>query len=271
MIFAHDKGRLCNNMLQYGHVYAWGREHQRSSMSLRFAYKYQYFHICQTARHNFLLYVLAKYGARWGLLKVVRFDTPDTDMAANEELMRRHSHVLVEGWYARWYDLFLKYKAEIIDLFAFNRQVMARPDGLLASLPKADLRLGLHIRRGDYKTWCDGRYYYSNEQYIGFVKQFMALHPGKTLQLIVCGNDRELCQDEFREALKGSTIVFPCGSPGEDLYLLSQCDYLIGPPSTFSLVAAMYRDVPLCWVHDPQAPLLPSSFRRFDELFREIV
>ena len=25
MIFVHDKGRMANNMLQYGHVYAWGR------------------------------------------------------------------------------------------------------------------------------------------------------------------------------------------------------------------------------------------------------
>ena len=40
MIFVHDKGRMANNILQYGHVYAWGREHGRKTMSMRFAYKY---------------------------------------------------------------------------------------------------------------------------------------------------------------------------------------------------------------------------------------
>ena len=43
MIFVHDKGRMANNMLQYGHVYAWGREHGRQTMSMRFAYKYPWF------------------------------------------------------------------------------------------------------------------------------------------------------------------------------------------------------------------------------------
>ena len=45
MIFVTDKGRMANNMFQYGHVYAWGREHGRSTMSMRFAYKYPDFRI----------------------------------------------------------------------------------------------------------------------------------------------------------------------------------------------------------------------------------
>ena len=45
MIFVTDKGRMCNNILQYGHVYAWAREHGRKSISMRFCYKYQYFKI----------------------------------------------------------------------------------------------------------------------------------------------------------------------------------------------------------------------------------
>lgn len=48
MIFVLDKGCMANNMLQYGHVYAWGREHGRTTMSMRFAYKYPWFQICET-------------------------------------------------------------------------------------------------------------------------------------------------------------------------------------------------------------------------------
>ena len=40
MIFVRDKGRMCNNILQFGHVYAWAREHDRKAVSMRFAYKY---------------------------------------------------------------------------------------------------------------------------------------------------------------------------------------------------------------------------------------
>ena len=55
MLFVRDKGRMCNNILQYGHVYAWAREHRRRSVSMRFAYKYPYFHICHTRYHNFVV------------------------------------------------------------------------------------------------------------------------------------------------------------------------------------------------------------------------
>jgi hypothetical protein len=35
------------------------------------------------------------------------------------------------------------------------------------------------------------------------------------------------------------------GSAVEDLYSLARCDYLLGPPSTFSLWASFYGNVPL--------------------------
>ena len=62
------------------------------------------------------------------------------------------------------------------------------------------------------------------------------------------------------------------GNAVEDLYMLSECDYVIGPPSTYSLVAAMYRDIPLCrmdQVKDGQLSL--SDFKLFDYWFRRIV
>ena len=107
MIFVRDKGQMCNNILQYGHVYAWGREHGRATMSMRFAYKYQYFHICNTRYHNFPTYLYAKYGAKMGLFPVVCFDREGADYQEAERQMERHNTLVVEGWYAHWYDLLL--------------------------------------------------------------------------------------------------------------------------------------------------------------------
>jgi len=102
MIFVRDKGRMCNNLLQYGHVYAWGREHGRQTMSMRFAYKYPYFHICHTRWHNFPTYAAVKCAAKLGLLPVASFDRPDADSARLEALMLDSRHIVVEGWQARW-------------------------------------------------------------------------------------------------------------------------------------------------------------------------
>ena len=273
MIYVRDKGRLCNNILQYGHVYAWGREHGRKTVSMRFAYKYQWFHLCHTRHHNWLTYLFAKYGAKTGLLPVVSFndDSTDADYSKEEQQLLAHRHVIAEGWYARWYDLFLKYKAEILGLFAFDEAVKTAPRQLLAAADSRALRLGLHIRRGDYKTFYDGRFFYSDEQYIRQIRHFLTLHPTEPVHVFICGNDPTLDEEAFRRALPDTPLTFAKGNPAEDLYLLSECHWLMGAPSTFTLVASMYHDVPLYWIKDAQKNYSSEDFRPFDEQFRHIL
>lgn len=268
MIFVRDKGRLCNNILQYGHVYAWGREHHRQTMSMRFAYKYPWFHIRETRYHHFLVYVFVKYAAKLGFIPVVNFDEEGKDYSQEEQRMSNSRMLVVGGWYARWYDLFLKYKSEILQLFAFNENVEQKIVGILGT--KKTLRLGVHVRRGDYASFMDGRFLYSDEQYVHVIQMFLSLHGERNIEVYVCGNDPHLDKDYYREQLPRCRVMFPHGHPAEDLCLLSHCDYLIGAPSTFSLVAAMYRDLPLYWIENPDAELTSGSFRYFDDLFRHI-
>lgn len=268
MIFVHDKGRMANNILQYGHVYAWGREHGRKTMSMRFAYKYPWFHICHTPHHNFPTYLFAKYAAKLKLIPTVRFDQEGADYSREEQQMLKRKMILVGGWFAQWHDLFVKYKSEILQLFAFDDAVEQKVSETMGATN--GLRLGIHVRRGDYATFHGGRFLYSDEQYVAVIRQCCQLHPDEKPTVYICGNDPKLNRSYFQEHLEGCDVVFPEGNPAEDLCLLSHCDYLIGAPSTFSLVAAMYRDLPLYWIVDPDAPLSEKSFGRFDELFRHI-
>lgn len=73
------------------------------------------------------------------------------------------------------------------------------------------------------------------------------------------------------DAVPDAEFVFAEGNPGEDLCLLSHCDVLAGAPSTFSLWASAYRDIPLCWIKNPAAELNQASFASFNRLFREII
>lgn len=262
---------MCNNILQYGHVYAWGREHGRRTLSMRFAYKYQYFRICHTAGHNFFSYAAAKFLAKMRLLPVISFESPQCDAAALERQMLRSRYAVVEGWYVRFYDLFLKYRDDIVRLFQFNDDVEAAARRkMIEASPQPSIALGLHIRRGDYRSFYDGRFFYSDEQYVSLVQRFAALFPGKAVTVYICGNDPQLDRDYYRRNLPQLNVAFPDGNQAEDLCLFSHCDYLIGPPSTYTLVAALYRDLPLYWVEQPDAPLTTGSFGRFAELFRHI-
>lgn len=271
MIFVRDKGRMCNNILQYGHVYAWAREHGRRCMSMRFSYKYQYFKICFTACHCFLVYVLAKYAAKCGLLPIASFEK-DGDYRKAESLMEQNKNIVVEGWYVRFYDLFLKYRHEIVDLFSFKEKIVKSVDAFLEKTASTGgIRLGVHIRRGDYKTWRNGVYFYEDDVYINYIRQFASLYKDKKIIVYICGNDPLIDTRYYQCQLKGLEIVFPHGNPGADLCLLSKCDYLIGAPSTFSLVAAMYRDIPLCWILKRDCSLSGNNFKKFETLFREIL
>ncbi len=267
MIFVTDKGRMANNIFQYGHLYAWGREHGRKTMSMRFAYKYHHFHICHTPYHHFLTYVLAKYAAKWGLIPTVNFTDINSDYQQEQELMLKHRHILATGWCVRFPELFLKYKEEIKELFAFDEVVKAPVDQKLKPY-QGHLKLGVHIRRGDYATWCRGRYFYNDQQYLHAIQEFIRLHPDEEIDIFMCGNDPKLDKAFYQKHL-GDKIHFPEGTPDEDFYLLSACDYLIGAPSTFTLVASMYKDTPLYWIIDPQKSIDDKDFETFDILFRK--
>ncbi|MBP3259736.1 MAG: glycosyltransferase [Prevotella sp.] len=276
MMFARDKSQMCNNLLQYAHVYAWGREHGRKVISMRFSYKYQYFKICHTSLTGFGWYLLAKYLAALRLLPTASFKYDDCDREALERKMLRHRHIVVSGWHARWYDLFLKYRDEITDLFTLDSQYT---DPVKAKMQKVEqgstgsiVRLGVHIRRGDYRIFHDGKYLYDDEVYQRHIRRFMMLHPGKAIHVYIATNDPEVKESSYQEQCPGAHVHCLGGSSPEDLFMLSECDYLIGPPSTYSLVAAMYRDIPLYRMDETDEGMMTlESFRRFDYWFRRII
>lgn len=76
MIYVKDKGRLCNNILQFGHAYAWAREHGLNAISMRFSYKYKGFRICHTKGHNLWSYLWAKYASALKIIPTVDYDSP---------------------------------------------------------------------------------------------------------------------------------------------------------------------------------------------------
>lgn len=277
MLFARDKSQMCNNLLQFAHVYAWGREHGRKTIATRFSYKYKFFKISHTPLASFGWYLFAKYASAIGLLPSVSFKRSDCDAAALERKMLRHRNIVVNGWFVRYYDLFLKYRDEICDLFTIDSEFTEPVKRQMQSCEKGQqdvLRLGVHIRRGDYAVWKGGIYCYSDEQYCSFIKSFATkLFPHRNIHVYLSTNDSGVEADKWAKIVDcdNVTVHLLGGSPAGDLFMLSECDYIIGPPSTFSLVAAMYRDIPLCRMDKAKAETITmDDFRLFDYWFRRI-
>lgn len=276
MIFARDKSQMCNNLLQYAHVYAWGREHGRKVISMRFSYKYQYFHICHTNLTGFGWYLFAKYMAALRLLPTASFKYRDCDKEALERKMLRHRNIVVSGWFVRYYDLFLKYRNEICELFTLDEQYTAPVKAKMQNAEQKAkgnvIRLGVHIRRGDYAQWRDGQFFFSDEVYAAHINKFAEMHPDKELHVYLSTNDPSVKEEHFQELCPKVSIHHLQGNAPEDLFMLSECDYLIGPPSTFSMVAAMYRDIPLYRMDSADMQnMTAEGFLLFDYWFRNMV
>ena len=103
--------------------------------------------------------------------------------------------------------------------------------------------IGVHIRRGDYRTFRDGRFFYEIDHYRSMMKHVRAQMRGSDVRFLIC-SDEEIAMDAFSEF----SVTRGNGLHIVDLYSLAACDYIMGPPSSFSLWASFYGNRPLCWL-----------------------
>ncbi|HMS69797.1 MAG TPA: alpha-1,2-fucosyltransferase [Saprospiraceae bacterium] len=123
--------------------------------------------------------------------------------------------------------------------------------------------LGLHVRRGDYKTWYDGKYFYDDEVYGSVVVKFGSLVQ-KKLKIIVFTNDDELDTKRYLSLSEEKQVFFSKFNAVEDHYMMSKCDFLIGPPSTFTAWASYMGEVPLMYIESPDRNFTIEDFKICD-------
>jgi hypothetical protein len=150
--------------------------------------------------------------------------------------------VFVNGWTFRAPRLLRKHAAKIREFFRPVAEVRAHVERTLRPLrERADVIVGVHVRRGDYRTWQGGRYFYPPAAYAAWMREFAAAWPGRRVGFFV-SSDEPLPAAEFApldvQFAGGPTAV-------HDLHALAACDYLFGPPSTFSQWASFAGDTPV--------------------------
>lgn len=104
-----------------------------------------------------------------------------------------------------------------------------------------DLIIGVHIRRGDYKDFCNGAFYFSFDKYREICDQIQDEFSGKRCVFFLSSNEN--VDESSFEGIKHFSI--PDGKAAHDLYGLSICDYIIATHSSFSQWASFYGEVPI--------------------------
>lgn len=152
---------------------------------------------------------------------------------------------------------------EIMPYFSPNKEISERLDIFFQSLRNADDSriVGVHIRRGDYREYQNGRFFYTDDEYAGFMQQLVALF-GKDVRFLLVSNEKI----NIKAFEQFNLIALNNSKPAEDMYTLSKCDYIIGPYSSFSSWASFYGKVPLCLLKR-NMNICPDNFRVVNNFF----
>ncbi len=172
----------------------------------------------------------------------------------------------VYGWSMRnSHVYFPKLKHEILKLY--------RPNTIITDAVDADFKkyrcegyfiIGVHIRRGDYKDWEGGKYYFEWEEYRDIMLQLAKVYIEKKPAFFISTNEKY-----DKSVFEGLTLVSAhCTSAIHDLYGLSCCDRIIGPLSSFSRWASFYGNVPLCFIEREKMRYSETDFSVISEFYR---
>lgn len=135
---------------------------------------------------------------------------------------------------------FQRHEAVIREYFSPIQVHQRAVDGLEVDCRKVGgILIGVHIRHGDYEHFADGLMYYSVGEYVQLMHLVTELFPGREITFLIASN-----VSVPNEAFEGFRHRMAPGQPVVDLYALARCDYIIGPPSTFTEWASFYGQVP---------------------------
>ena len=156
-------------------------------------------------------------------------------------LARKRSLVFVDGFFFTAPQSMRRRTDDLRKFFALKAPLeKARLALATRARGDSDVLIGVHIRHGDYRTFCDSIMFYETHQYAkvmhGIAKQF----PARKVAFLVCSDER---QDA--SVFAGLNVTLSDNPAVVDMYALAGCDFIVGPNSSFSHWASFYGNVPL--------------------------
>jgi hypothetical protein len=177
-----------------------------------------------------------------GLVKLVFFNKSSVrkNIDCEKALLKafeKSNAVLTGGWNFRVPHLTEKYRDELIKKYSLKPEFYENNDFYKKTIKlkqEENILIGIHIRRGDYKEWRGGKYYFEDDVYEKYMNDFsqkLSQKTDKKQTFLIFSNDKvKFIDSENLLVSKESWYI--------DHHIMSICDYLIGPQSTFTLWAS---------------------------------
>lgn len=263
ILVANAAGQLCNRILLFAHSYATGLKTGQRVHHLYWGdLKDEFapiddnpFVTCGKGDKHYFDFqekIEAKiYGADFRRRKSLKQDKK------REKIYKSHGIHVIDNWYYRDYEALFEFQDVICAVFRPNEKYSSEIDKFVGSLRSQDkITIAIHIRRGDYRTWRDGRYYYTDKEYKDWM-ECLAKASEKRIQFVLFSNEK------LNLGFFSSDIYDVCTGLGQaitDLYSMARCDYIIGPPSTYSWWAAFYGKKPYLTLYDKNQNIKLTDF-----------
>jgi len=252
-------GQRSNNLFQHVHIDSYCRYNKiffYNSSIYKFRKDYP-----NIGKPNLFLDLILKLKIpqilyRFKLVKYINFD----NVSCNEQYkaaILNYPMLSCEGWFLWSNNTVAKYRKTYQYIFdpAIDKDTLRIK--FLGRRTDDTKIIGIHIRRGDYILHEDGKYFFDDTVYLDKMRQ-VATQIGSNVKFLLFTNDTNINKDFYQQAF--SEVLFSDCPPIEDHYLMSQCDYLMGPPSTFNMWASYMGDVPLYHIYEATATILLKDF-----------
>ena len=155
--------------------------------------------------------------------------------------------LFAKGWHYRNELLFKKHADSLRKIFVPIAAIRNEVHEIVEKLQDYDVRIGVHLRKGDYKYFFEGRWFYNDAVYFQKMNCLQKIFVAQNKRCVFILYSNETIEtSNFKER----NILIDKRSAITDLYSMATCHYLLGPPSTFTMWASFYGKVPLLILKD---------------------
>lgn len=237
-------GQTCNRFWSYLDTVSWAVLNKKHIAILFWDSEIVNYDTLRKSKYvSFPFYIRAlvrKYGIGWQKKLQQRLTTPRLMRLYRSRLGKRLG--FVEGWQVRESNCYYpSVREEVNALFVPNIKIKVRVEALFSELRMiGKFVAGIHIRHGDYAEWLDGRFYWDFDVYACWMRRIIELYKNEDVCFYISTNDN------VPDSLKNEFEIYRIenGTAADDLYALSLCNIILGPPSTFSKWASLVGKVP---------------------------
>ncbi|MEM0927513.1 MAG: hypothetical protein AAGJ83_15815, partial [Planctomycetota bacterium] len=182
-------------------------------------------------------------------------ETCELDSEAFCDQASSASTLLLRGWLFRSQRI-MEHREAISRFFALDHDDRSHiDDHIRRCRQQGDVVVGVHVRRGDYRSFQGGRYFYDDATYSAWMHTIRERLQPYRVHFLVCSHE-----PLDAKPYQGLSITHGPGSARTDLYALAETDWMIGPPSTFTAWAAFIGLKPRLELTSSDQPLEIPTF-----------